>query len=465
MSSNLTEAALVVSHVGGTTEATASRHTGPGVWEAKSHRCSGRRWSAPEVSLWFSSQGEVCGVSGRGSVLSRCIGSESAETRYLEFPHPPEARLALSSRLEWKTMWLKAVQRGLVEVLLGLLLVGLSMNATVVGRLPLAPLLVDLAAFACVLVATRWLRAGSLLLMGVLAAGLLVDQEQLGIAGILCMLPVVTAVRRSSIAVALVSSVVFAGVNILGTHARFPDAGWGDVTLTWLLAFSAPWIIGYGLHLMERYVRGEADREHAEQRRLVLTELHDSAARELSILVRDCEALADTTGASSSQLQGLAARAQMANASLREAMKLLSTGASDAKQQSAATALTRGVRELERRGVHVKVNGALPDQLTGSVDLALGAMLSEALHNVAKHADLKKPCVVTITTEVNRCDVLVTNSCRTSAPTSPTGFGLIALGHRARSVGGEALSERVGDRWLCQASVPSSASPATSAKQ
>ncbi len=362
-------------------------------------------------------------------------------------------------------MWVSAVQKGLVEALLGLLIVALSVNAAVVGRVPLAPLLIDLAAFACVLVVTRWLRAGSLLLMGVVVAGLVLDPEQLGITGMLCMLPVVTAVRRSNIPVAVVSSVVFAGVNVLTSHARFPDAGWGDVTLTWLLAFAAPWIIGYGLHLMERHVRGEADREHAEQRRLVLTELHDSTARELSILVRDCEALVSTPGTSSSQLQGLAARALVANASLREAMQLLSTGATDATQQSAVTALTRGIRELERRGVHVKINGALPDQLSGSVDLALGAMLGEALHNVANHADLKKPCVVTITTETNRCDVLVTNSCRTSTPTSTTRFGLIALGHRARSVGGDALSERIGERWLCQVTVPSSANPATLAKR
>lgn len=357
-------------------------------------------------------------------------------------------------------MWVSAVQKGLVEALLGLLFVALSINATVVGRQPLSPLLVDLAAFACVLVATRRLRAGSLLLLGVVAMGLVVDPAQLGITGVLSMVPIITAVRRSNIPVAVVNSILFAGIYILSAHTRFPEAGWGDLTLTWLLVYTAPWIIGYGLRLMARHVRGEADREHTEQRRLVLTELHDSTARELSILVRDCEALASTSGVSPAQLQSLAARALVANASLREAMQLLSTGASDATQQTAATALTRGIKELERRGVHVKTNGALPDQLSGSVDLALGAMLGEALHNVANHADLKKPCVVTITTEANRCDVLVTNSCRTSTPTSANGFGLIALSHRARSVGGEALSERVGNRWLCQATVPS-ASPAT----
>lgn len=162
-----------------------------------------------------------------------------------------------------------------------------------------------------------------------------------------------------------------------------------------------------------------------------------------------------TTPPTSEQFAAFVQKVRDANASLRSVATVLRGSDQLARERlTAASALREGIDEIEAAGgkMHcVREPEGAVDNLPCDVDAVAGRILAEALHNVAKHADLAEPCVVSIERALHRLDFVVANRIPPKPPSMTGGMGLLDSSvHTPRSLEGlqpPRLKDRTGYAW------------------
>lgn len=170
----------------------------------------------------------------------------------------------------------------------------------------------------------------------------------------------------------------------------------------------------------------------AEERRRIARDLHDGLAQELAYLARNLAVLdGETSGDQVTRLRRAVERAQLES---RRAVSVLAAPTG----RMIETALAEAVGEIaERFHVGLDVDLAPGVQLPAHRAEALIRIACEAVTNAARHSGADRVSI-SLERDGPRVRLRVSDKGRGFDPAIPGGgFGLVSMGERARSVGGE----------------------------
>lgn len=346
------------------------------------------------------------------------------------------------------------IRTGGIELALAALLSFLVFPAAFLGRVPAVSVVVDVAALVVVVISQRWLRLGVALSFAVIGSALLLDPDGVGMALYLCMLPVVTAIRKDEFPLAIVATIVNAAAGFTISYQLSGDeSDWIGALMGWLFLYGIAWAVGMGMRAVAR-AESQKLRNQYRQRELALAwELHDSVARNLAILAMQANAARNAGTATPEELDVIAEQARLASKSVREVTQLLGGwDRAPAPDVTMRAAVVAGTQELRQMGFTVKASLQIPE-LPADVDKAAGRIIQEALHNVAKHGSKNAPCVVTVEVTPETLELVVTNAVALREESYP-GLGLTSMRYRSDALGGSFSSKRIRGSWVCEASLP-----------
>ena len=224
----------------------------------------------------------------------------------------------------------------------------------------------------------------------------------------------------------------------------------------------------------------EQERQHKldQQRRLVVSELHDTVVRDLShaVMIAEQARLADPHNTRLNQeLAAITTPVRTAVEQLRRSLKAMSAAEGDDSLLLLATSppppLTdtiRTVREtLAHRDAHLTTHGTdLLDNpgIGPGVRQQLVRIIAELINNAAKHTPPSSTATLTIETDNNTLECMCTNPINPHQPTSTTTssqLGLTQAQQRIESLGGSLHITHTLDRWTTIFTIPLHPTPPT----
>ena len=224
----------------------------------------------------------------------------------------------------------------------------------------------------------------------------------------------------------------------------------------------------------------EQERQHKldQQRRLVVSELHDTVVRDLShaVMIAEQARLADPHNTHLNQeLTAIITPVRTAVEQLRRSLKAMSAAEGDDSLLLLATSppppLTdtiRTVREtLAHRDAHLTTQGTdlLDNPSIGpGVRQQLVRIIAELINNAAKHTPPSSTATLTIETDNNTLECMCTNPINPHQPTSTTTssqLGLTQAQQRIESLGGSLHITHTLDRWTTIFTIPLHPTPPT----
>lgn len=343
---------------------------------------------------------------------------------------------------------------GWVEYALGFIFLLVSVIGLFYDNAELRVLLWDSLTFVLLLSMIRAPLLGFALLIVAAFGGLVVDADGIGMSHYIAACGVVLAVRLGRMPLAVVGTATLGGALIYSMLQRADDVPFLVVAGA-VLFYLIVWVLGLGTRSLAVAEAARVEARHRKRQLEVATDLHDFVAGNLSALVMAAEALPDKDPA----VVELVERARLANSSLRSITAVLrgedSTFVSPAVR--APQALAQGTELIAGRGGRVQLAPGAARALAGlpdGVDQASGRIVAEALCNAARHADHDEPVVVAAERAAGQLDLLISNHVAERPPRSRDSMGLLALRQHAEVVGGRAESSRLGDVWVCTASLP-----------
>jgi signal transduction histidine kinase len=314
-----------------------------------------------------------------------------------------------------------------------------------------------------------------------------------------CLLLVigVYATRHDAKEIAI-ATVVFAGYSAV-RYSRFRGAAlvtvlwlgvivgaalFGTTAVLILVSLALTVTVGYAVHAVGERDRMLAEHEAATRRALELerariaSELHDVVTHNVSVMIVQAGAarqvLAEAPGEAREALLAVEASGRAAMTELRHLLGLLSPahapdgeartphGASPAElePQPGLAQLPALIDRLTAAGLPIDLRvGALPEELSPGLDLAVFRVIQEALTNVIKHAG-KPDTTVSLSHGGGELVVEVADAGRpllAAAPAVPVGArrGLIGLRERIALYGGVLDAGPRGDGgWIVRARFP-----------
>lgn len=206
--------------------------------------------------------------------------------------------------------------------------------------------------------------------------------------------------------------------------------------------------------------------ERRRQERVALArELHDSVARDLTIIAMQ-SAVLRTTDRPAEQEAARAAIEETARSGLDALKRLLVVlRAEDAVQQSdltpgpetesLETTLADSARHLVALGFQVTV-GSAPTDLPRAAETTAVRVVREGTTNITKHAAPGALCRLDCRVENDHLVVRIDNQSPVStAPQVPsTGLGIESLAERLRLLGGSIIGGRLDGTWILEAHIP-----------
>ncbi|HEX9358309.1 MAG TPA: ATP-binding protein [Streptosporangiaceae bacterium] len=210
-----------------------------------------------------------------------------------------------------------------------------------------------------------------------------------------------------------------------------PSSQWVHTGDVFRLSFYAVLLTG-SMREIWSYWRALSAAAALEERRRIARDLHDGLAQELAYLARNLDSLDGETGRDTlRRLRGAVERAQL------ESRRAISTLAA-AGRQAVEVALADAAGEVaERFHVGLELDLVSGVRMPAARAEALVRIACEAVTNAARHSGASR-VVLNLERDGSRVRLRVSDSGRgfdTAVPGS--GFGLISMRERARSVGGE----------------------------
>ena len=250
---------------------------------------------------------------------------------------------------------------------------------------------------------------------------------------------------------------------------------------TWLQGVAQALVIGVPCVVIGEFIRHhrlqasttEQERQHKldQQRRLVISELHDTVVRDLShaVMIAEQARLADPHNTHLNQeLAAIITPVRTAVEQLRRSLKAMSAAEGDdsllllaASPPPPLTDTIRTVREtLAHRDAHLTTHGTdLLDNpgIGPGVRQQLVRIIAELINNAAKYTPPSSTATLTIETDNDTIECMCTNPIDPDQPTSTatsSQLGLIQAQQRVESLGGSLHSTRTNDRWTTIFSIP-----------
>lgn len=347
------------------------------------------------------------------------------------------------------------VHSGGFEIVVTSLLVVTMFYAMGQGLIPRSSLIIDLAACAVVIVAQRWLRVGMAASFAVIAAVLVIDPYAVGMALYLCILPVITAIRKEKFPLAIVSTIVNATAGtVVSLRISGDDRDLAGALLSWTFLYALAWAIGLGMRAIARVEAARVRAEFRERELALAWELHESVASNLALLSKRVKAAQQVGSLSADDLDAVVEQTHLAGQSVREISQLLGgwerTPLPDVSLRSA---VTEGMRDLRQRGFTVQASVEIPE-LPPEVDRVAGRIVHEAMHNVGAHGSPTAPCVVMVRVGPEALELSVTNRIKDFNGEIVPGLGMTSMRYRTDALGGDFSAQRVRGTWVCKASLP-----------
>ncbi|GMA39571.1 sensor histidine kinase [Mobilicoccus caccae] len=241
-----------------------------------------------------------------------------------------------------------------------------------------------------------------------------------------------------------------------------------ELVLPTLIVMSAVgWAAGYvtrSRRAAEAELARLSDRRRRERIALA-RELHDSVARDLTIIAMQ-SAVLRTTDRPAEQEFARAAIEDTARSGLDALKRLLvvlraedaveaPSLVRDLEAESLENALADSARHLAMLGYQVTV-GTAPTGLSRTAETTAVRVVREGTTNITKHATPGVLCRLECRTEGDQLVVRIDNqSARGTAPQVPsTGLGIESLAERLRLLGGSITGERVDGTWVLEAHIP-----------
>lgn len=343
---------------------------------------------------------------------------------------------------------------GWVECALAFVFLLVSAVGLVYDNAEVRVFLWDALTFVVLLFMVRRPLPGFALLIAAAFGGLLVDPDGIGMSHYIAACGVVLAVRLGRMPLAVVGTATLGGALFYAMLRRAEDAPILAVVGA-VLFYLLVWALGLGTRSVAAAEAARVEARHRKRQLEVATDLHDFVAGNLSVLVMAAEALPNKDPA----VVELVERARLANSSLRSITAVLrgEDGAAVSPAVRAPQALAQGTELIAGRGGRIQVAPGTVQALSGlpdGVDQASGRIVAEALCNAARHADHDQPVVFAAERATGQLDLLISNHVAERTARSLDSMGLLALRQHAEVVGGRAESSRLGDVWVCTASLP-----------
>ena len=224
----------------------------------------------------------------------------------------------------------------------------------------------------------------------------------------------------------------------------------------------------------------EQERRHKldRQRRLVVSELHDTVVRDLShaVMIAEQARLADPHNTHlNQQLAAIITPVRTAVEQLRRSLKAMSAAEGDdsllllaASPPPPLTDTIRTVREtLAHRDAHLTTHGTdLLDNpgIGPGVRQQLVRIIAELINNAAKYTPPSSTATLTIETDNDTLECMCTNPIAPNQPTNTTTssqLGLTQAQQRIESLGGSLHITHTLDRWTTIFTIPLHPTPGT----
>lgn len=256
----------------------------------------------------------------------------------------------------------------------------------------------------------------------------------------------------------------------------------------WIDGFTWPAVVGAPCMVIGEVVRhhrlqastAEQERQHKldQQRRLVVSELHDTVVRDLShaVMIAEQARLADPHNARLNQeLAAIITPVRTAVEQLRRSLKAMSAAEGDdsllllaASPPPPLTDTIHTVQQtLAHRDAHLTTHGTdlLDNPSIGpGVRQQLVRVIAELINNAAKHTPPSSTATLTIETDNNTLECMCTNPINPNRPTNTTTssqLGLTQAQQRVESLGGSLHTTHTTNRWTTIFTIPLHPTPPT----
>jgi len=261
-----------------------------------------------------------------------------------------------------------------------------------------------------------------------------------------------------------------------------------SATPTWLQGLTLTATVGAPCVVIGEVIRHhrlqastiEQERQHKldQQRRLVVSELHDTVVRDLShaVMIAEQARLADPHNARLNQeLAAIITPVRTAVEQLRRSLKAMSAAEGDdsllllaASPPPPLTDTIRAVREtLAHQDAHLTTHGTdlLDNPSIGpGVRQQLVRIIAELINNAAKYTPPSSTATLTIEADNDTLECMCTNPINHNQPTSTatsSQLGLFQAQQRIESLGGSLHTTHTIDRWTAIFTIPLHPTPPT----
>lgn len=261
-----------------------------------------------------------------------------------------------------------------------------------------------------------------------------------------------------------------------------------SATPTWLQGLTLTATVGAPCVVIGEVIRHhrlqastiEQERQHKldQQRRLVVSELHDTVVRDLShaVMIAEQARLADPHNAHRNQeLAAIITPVRTAVEQLRRSLKAMSAAEGDdsllllaASPPPPLTDTIRAVREtLAHQDAHLTTHGTdlLDNPSIGpGVRQQLVRIIAELINNAAKYTPPSSTATLTIEADNDTLECMCTNPINHNQPTSTatsSQLGLFQAQQRIESLGGSLHTTHTIDRWTAIFTIPLHPTPPT----
>ena len=257
-------------------------------------------------------------------------------------------------------------------------------------------------------------------------------------------------------------------------HIFYTSTRWID-GLTWPVVVGVPCVVIGEVVRHHRLQANVAEQERRrkldQQRRLVVSELHDTVVRDLShaVMIAEQARLADPHNARLNQeLAAIITPVRTAVEQLRRSLKAMSAAEGDdsllllaASPPPPLTDTIRTAREaLTHRDAHLTTQGTdlLDNPSIGpGVRQQLVRIIAELINNAAKYTPPSSTATLTIEADDNTLECMCTNPIDPGRPASTatsSQLGLIQARQRIESLGGSLHITHTNDRWTAIFTIP-----------
>lgn len=312
---------------------------------------------------------------------------------------------------------------------------------------------------------TRWTVAGSVATGVLLMLLALTTDGQTRMSAFACVAPIIVAGGQGRWRLTVGLTAWYLTVLAVLEAPDLQPLNLMHAAMTWSLVLCIAVVLAAGLdRIRTQRIASEQRREAEllEQRRAIARELHDTIAHTATLtLLRATTAREhlDDKPLITADLDFMAAACKQMTVDLRKLLAAIrgpvDEPIADEPQVSPRAALATAKVTLERAGFRPAIlpDGSL-DDLPPATRQALVRTITEAAANIARHGDPSKPCSLLLERTGQGVEFVATNTVCGARFRHGNGFGLLGLGERIRSLGGELNVSNNAPNWVLHARIP-----------